>query len=88
MQPTVSNAFVLLVIGMITVVVVLSLVVLSGKLLIRLTNKYAPEPEDEYKSVPLKVNHQLDPRIIAAISGVVEHITGGSGNITSIKKIK
>lgn len=84
METTVSNAFLLLGIGMITVFVVLSIVVLSGQLLIALINKYAPEPVKESKLItPLISNKE-----IAVIAAVVDHVTMGKGKIESIEKIK
>ena len=84
MESTVSNAFLLLGIGMITVFVVLSIVVLSGKLLILIINKYAPEPvKDLGLKTPL-----VSTKEIAVITAVVDHITKGKGRIDSIEKIK
>ena len=84
MATTVSNAFLLLGIGMITVFVVLSIVVFSGQLLITLINKYAPDPVKESKLItPLISNKE-----IAVLSAVVDHVTRGRGKIESIEKIK
>ena len=84
METTVSNAFLLLAIGMITVFVVLSIVVLSGSVLISLVNKYAPDPVKESKLVkPLISNKE-----IAVITAVVDHVTQGRGKIESIEKVE
>lgn len=84
MESTVSNAFLLLGIGMITVFAVLSIVVLSGQVLIALINKYAPEPVKKSKLItPLISNKE-----VAVITAVVEHITQGKGKLESIEKIK
>lgn len=83
METTVSNAFLLLAIGMITVFVVLSIVVLSGSVLISLVNKYAPEPVKASKLItPLVSNKE-----IAVLTAVVDHVTKGKGKIESIEKI-
>lgn len=84
MESTVSNAFLLLGIGMITVFVVLSIVVLSGSFLISLVNRFAPEPVKDSKLVtPLVSNKE-----IAVLTAVVDHVTQGKGKIESIEKIK
>ena len=84
METTVSNAFLLLGIGMITVFAVLSIVVLSGSLLISVVNKFAPEPVKESKLVkPLISNKE-----IAVITAVVDHVTKGKGKVDSIEKLK
>ncbi|MEM9546853.1 MAG: OadG family protein [Bacteroidota bacterium] len=84
MESTVSNAFLLLGIGMITVFVVLSIVVFSGSLLISIINKYAPEPVKEPRLIkPLVSNKQ-----VAVLTAVVEYVTKGKGKIESIEKVK
>ena len=83
MESNISNAFLLLGIGMVTVFIVLLLVVLCGTLLIKLVNKYAPEPIKKSKLIkPLISNKE-----IAVMTAVVEHITLGKGKIDSIEKI-
>lgn len=84
MESTVSNALLLLGIGMITVFAVLSIVVFSGQILISLINKYAPDPIKESKLItPLVSNKE-----IAVITAVVDHVTLGKGKIESIEKLK
>lgn len=93
MESTTSNALILLTIGMITVFVVLLLVVIAGKALIALVNRYGDEETSEIPaSLPLKNNSGLrrqhtNPAIIAAISAAVEHATHGRGRVTSINKL-
>lgn len=83
MESNISNAFLLLAIGMVTVFIVLLLVVLCGTLLIKLINKYAPEPVKKVKLIkPLISNRE-----IAVMTAVVEHITLGKGKVESIEKI-
>ena len=62
---------------MITVFVVLSLVVLTGNLLIRFVNKTTTNTPT--KDVP-------SPSVLAAITGAVEAVTEGKGNIQKIEK--
>ncbi len=84
MESNISNALLLLVIGMVTVFIVLLLVVLSGSILIKLVNKFAPEPVKESKLIkPLVSNKE-----IAVMTAVVEHITLGKGKIESIQKVR
>lgn len=84
MESNITNAFLLLIIGMITVFIVLLLVVVSGKILIYLINKYAPAHETKRL---LRPKNTLDPKIIAVMTGVVEHVSKGKGALVSIKKI-
>lgn len=84
MASTLYNAFLLLVVGMITVFIVLSLVVLSGNALIYLVNKFSPEPEVVKKiKKPLISNKE-----VAVLTAVVDHITAGKGKIELIEKLK
>ena len=84
MESTVSNAFLLLGIGMLTVFAVLLIVVLSGSLLINVINKYTPEVIKETKLVkPLISNKE-----VAVLTAIVHHITKGKGKIDSIEKLK
>lgn len=77
-----QKALVLLVIGMITVITILLLVVLSASLLIKLVNKFGPEPQIKQK----KKAGKIDSKKLAVLAAVVEHITEGKGVITDIKK--
>jgi len=84
METTVSNALLLLGIGMITVFVVLSIVVVSASLLIKIINRFAPDPVPQPKLIkPLISNKE-----IAVLTAVVDHVTRGKGKIDSIEKIK
>ncbi len=84
MSEALSTALMLMGVGMITVFVVLSLVVLVGNGLTVFVNKYIPEP------VPMEVkktSHNIKPGKLAAISAAVEIFTEGKGKITRIDKI-
>lgn len=83
MESNTSNALLLLAIGMVTVFVVLLLVVLCGSLLIKLVNKYAPEPIKKAKLVKPLISNKK----VAVMTAVVDHITMGKGKIDSIEKI-
>lgn len=85
-----NTALVLLAVGMTTVFVILSLVVLSGRLLIRLVNAYAPEPLAVRTSAPVPLissnEPNVSPAVVAAIVATVDHITGGKGKVQKIEK--
>ena len=83
METNLSNAVLLLGIGMITVFVVLGLVVLSGQVLIKFINKYVPAPK--MVSKPFKPG--IPNKKIAVLTAVVDHVTGGRGKIESIKRV-
>ncbi len=80
MENEISQALTLLGIGMITVFVVLSLVVVVGNLLIRIVNRLAPLQE-----APSKTS-EISNAKIAAITSAVDLITGGKGRITKIER--
>ncbi len=86
MEESVYFGLMLMVVGMTTVFVILGLVVLGGKLTILLTNRWAPVPQ------PMPVVRSAAGGIaaskIAAITAVVEVVTGGKGRIKEIKKEK
>lgn len=80
MENEISQALTLLGIGMITVFVVLSLVVVVGNVLIKIVNRFAPLQE-----VALR-EPEISNSKIAAIISAVEIITGGKGRITKIDR--
>ena len=91
MQADISTAFLVLVIGMITVFVILGLVVLTGHILIRVVNKFFPMPVVEIskkteKSPPLIPNN-YNKSTVAAIVSVVDIITKGKGRPEKIEKL-
>ena len=86
MEESVYFGLMLMAVGMTTVFVILGLVVLGGKLTILLTNRWAPA------SLPRPVVRPVAGAVaaskIAAITAVVEVVTGGKGQIKEIKKEK
>ena len=80
MENEISQALTLLGIGMITVFVVLSLVVVVGNVLIRMVNRWAPVQK---LSPPTSGNSNAK---IAAITSAVALITRGKGRITKIER--
>lgn len=88
MNEPLSKAFIVLAVGMITVFTILSLVVFSGNLLIKVANKYFPEKIPQTKSLPHfpKKSDGIDKSKIAAIVAAVDVITKGKGQIKNIEK--
>lgn len=84
MEQNLSNAFSILIVGMITVLLILWLVVVIGNLLIRVTNKYWPASQKEGKTGT--GIRSISPGTLASIVATVEAVTGGKGKITEIEK--
>lgn len=72
--------------GMGTVFFMLIMVVVLGNVIIRLTNKYAPEVQVQAVSEP--VSSDLESAKVAAIVSAVEIVTGGKGTVRSIERMK
>ncbi|MDG1716227.1 MAG: OadG family protein [Saprospiraceae bacterium] len=87
MESNISNALVLLAIGMITVFLILALVVISGNILIKLVNKYTPEPTKKFlrndRSATVTASETL-----AVIATAVKTVTAGHGKVESIQKVE
>jgi oxaloacetate decarboxylase gamma subunit len=87
MENNIQSALTLLLVGMSTVFIILTLVVITGKVLIRLVNRFATE---EVKAVKRKVvagiQDQMSPKTLAALTAAVEVATGGKGKIVKIEK--
>ena len=74
-------------IGMITVFIILSLVVVLGNLIIRFVNKYLPEEVSrKVQQVAVQVDN-LNRKKVAAIVSAVQNITEGKGHVTKIEKL-
>ncbi len=86
MSETFSTALIILLVGMITIFLVLSLVVFSGNMLIRIVNRFYKEeiPIIEEKTKPFAEDQK---KKIASIVSAVDIVTQGKGKITSIQKI-
>lgn len=79
-----NEALGLLAVGMVTVVIILCLVVVTGNLVINLTNRFIPGDKRTGESHP---SGKLVPtKKVAAIAAVVDVITRGSGRVDSIEK--
>ncbi|MFC2100743.1 OadG family protein [Bacteroidota bacterium] len=76
-------ALMLLAVGMITVFVILSLVVVSGNILIRFINKFFPESIKNQ----IIAGSDFSNKKLAAIIGAIDIITSGKGKIQKIEKL-
>jgi len=81
-----QTALELLGIGMITVVSILLLVVLSANVLIKLVNKFGPEPASAEKKNTKLRSKNIDSKKLVVLAAVVDHITQGKGVIKDIKQ--
>jgi len=87
MESNISNALVLLAIGMITVFLILTLVVISGNILIKLVNKYTPEPTKKFLRNDRSATVTA-PETLAVIATAVKTVTAGHGKVESIQKVE
>jgi len=92
MDPVISQALLVLLVGMITVFVILSLVVITGQSLIKFVNKYFPGEKKlaTTNSKPAPVFYDEDnisKSKMVAIIAAVEAVTNGKGKINKIEKV-
>ncbi len=72
---------------MTTVFAILTLVVVSGNVLIRIVDRYFPSPTSSPLPITkLPQSGELSPDIVAAIVATVEVVTHGKGNVTHIEQ--
>lgn len=84
MSDEIEFGFTIMLIGMITVFTILGLVVLGGKIMILVINRYAADVKQPAIS---KVAQQDISNVkIAVLSAVVNVVTKGKGKITKIEK--
>jgi oxaloacetate decarboxylase gamma subunit len=82
-----NEGLVIFIVGMITVFTVLLLVVLTGRILVNLVNRFYVEPQIDYAATEQPYSNEvIAPQEIAAITAAVQIITKGKGKITSIVK--
>ncbi len=93
MNENLQEAFIILAVGMITVFAILSLVVFTGQILIKITNKFAPPQiaqvniSDNPISPISTPTNSINKKKLAAIIGTVDHLTQGKGRIEKIEKL-
>ena len=83
------EALMLLIIGMGTVFIILTLIIILGKLIIRFVNKFLPEEiksSTQIGQAIIKPQQAIDNLKLAAIVSAVEITTKGKGHITKIEK--
>ena len=74
-------------VGMITVFIILSLVVLIGNLIIRFVNKYLPEEIGSKIQKAADKAEEFNRKKVAAIVSAVKIVTEGKGRVTKIEKL-
>lgn len=85
MESTLSNALLLLIVGMSTVFVILFLVVTGGNLLIKLINRVqVAAPDVPFSKIQ---SESFDPTKVAIIAATVDAITRGKGKVDKIEKL-
>lgn len=77
------QALMLLVVGMSTVSIVLTIIILGGKLLIKAVNNFLPEEE---KSAPA-AQPSLSPAVSKVISAAVDKVTCGQAEVLDVKPL-
>lgn len=77
----------LLGVGMVTVFIILSLVVLLGNSIIWFVNRFVPEIEKAASVISEPLEPKQDPRKLAVIVSAVNKITNGSARITKIERL-
>ena len=93
MSNALSEALLILAVGMTTVFAILAMVVITGKVLIRLTNRIVPDIQvikpvrSSTRSSYGKSSNTIDKKKLAAIVAAVEIATGGQGRIQKIEKV-
>ena len=88
MTPEIQTAINVLFIGMISVVVILSLVIATARVVIAVTNRFA-EPVGVHikgKKVRARKKASLPDEHVAIVAAVVASLTAGKGNVISIQK--
>lgn len=76
----------LLGVGMVTVFLILSLVVILGNLIIRFVNRFIPEVQKAAVNLSASSLSEIDPKKLAVIASAVNLVTKGSGRVIKIEK--
>jgi oxaloacetate decarboxylase gamma subunit len=91
MTQDLNTALLLLLVGMSTVFFVLGIVVLTGRLLIKITNRTGQTAGNVVADIPViqrDATMTPTPGRIAAITAAISTITNGTGRIEKIQRIK
>ena len=77
----ISLGLLLMIVGMVSVFVILVIVIYGGELLIRIVNRFAPQPQ-AVREAP-----EADPSVREILEKAVAGITSGRGRIVKITKL-
>ena len=90
MSPEISSALLVMAVGMIIVFTILGLVVLSGHILIRLVNRYAPvqEPYIRHERRRKAPQRTFSEQKLAVIVAAVDIHTKGRGRVTKVEPVQ
>lgn len=92
MSEELQMAFIILLVGMTTVFSILSLVVLTGNILIRIVNQFFPAPiaplitSETSASAKIPTSTNFSKSKLAAIVAAVDILTEGKGKVEKITK--
>ncbi|MCR5455445.1 MAG: OadG family protein [Bacteroidales bacterium] len=87
MEGNLSEALLLMGVGLATVFLVLLLVIAFGNILIKAVNKFAPEEEKPKQIASKPAAALIDGSVQQAINKAVEQLTGGKGRVEKIVKL-
>ncbi len=87
MEGNLSEALMLMGVGLATVFLVLLLVIAFGNLLIKAVNKFAPEEAKPAQIASKPAPALVDASVQQAINKAIEQITGGKGRVEKIVKL-
>lgn len=79
-----NTAFMLMVVGMVTVFLILLIVIGLGKALTAFVNKFVPE---EVVPTKKRSDSPVPAHILAAINAAVSVVTHGKGKVAKVEKI-
>ncbi len=83
----ISLGLTLMVVGMLTVFLILTLVIYLSKLLIIVVNKVAPEEGKAAKKPAAAKVTTVDANTMAVISAAVSQLTGGKGSVAKVERV-
>lgn len=81
-----GTAFLLFVVGMITVFSILTLITFFGKWLILFINRYFPEKVSAAAGKISRTTHEIEPKKLAAIVTAVDILSQGKAKVTAVKR--
>ena len=83
-----SQALLLMVVGMCTVICVLLVIIAFGNLLIRFVNKFVPAEEVKPQATSQQTSAMVvSPTVEKAIAKAVDALTNGKGRVEKVERI-